>query len=137
MNSSAPNPFQPLIDGFASGAAKITAALLLGAMVYVVLAFSFRLALRGRPSTKTYREFSDLVARAVSGFSILFFFYLGMVVIEPARPGVPSVIVGPFLMLALMIAGVLGLVILLLVFLGAGKAPPRAETQRKKRRRAA
>jgi hypothetical protein len=136
VNSSAPNPFQPMVDAVASGASKLVVALLLGIMVYVVVRFAFRLVLRGRPSTKSYRQFSDLLARTAMGLSMLFFLYLGFVVIEPARPGVPSVVVGPFLMLALLIAGVLGLVILLLVFLGAGKTPPRAEGQRKKQRRA-
>jgi hypothetical protein len=123
VNNSAPNPFQPIIDAVASGASKIIAALLLGAMVYVVVAFAFRLALRGSPSTKLYREFSDLLARAAMGLSMLFLLYVGFVVIEPASPGVSSVVVGPFLMLALMIAAGLGCVILLLVFLGAGKTP--------------
>jgi hypothetical protein len=137
VNNSAPNPFQPMIDAYASGVSKLVAALLLGAMVYVVVDFAFRLALRGRPSTKTYRQLSDLFARGAMGLSMLYFFYLGLVVIEPTRPGVPSVVVGPFLMLALMIAAVLGCVILLFVFLGAGKTPQKAEGQRKKQRRAA
>jgi hypothetical protein len=137
VNNSAPNPFQPMIDAAASGVSKLVAALLLGAMVYVVVDFAFRLALRGRPSTKSYRQFSDLLARGAMGLSMLYFLYLGLVVIEPARAGVPSVVVGPFLMLALMIGAVLGCVILLLVFLGAGKTPQRAERQRKRASRAA
>jgi hypothetical protein len=137
VSNSAPNPFQPMIDAAVSGFSKLTAALLLGAMVYVVVAFAFRLALRGGPSTKTYRQFSDLFARTAMGLSMLYFLYLGLVVIEPTRPGVPSVVVGPFLMLALLIAAVLGGVILLFVFLGAGKTPQRADGERKKQRRAA
>jgi hypothetical protein len=137
VNNSAPNPFQPMIDAAMSGCSKLVASLLLGTMVYVVVAFAFRLALRGKPSTKTYREFSDLLSRAAMGLSILFFLYLGFVVVEPARAGVPSVVVGPFLMLALMIGAVLGCVILLLIYLGAGKTPERAERQRKRPRRAA
>ncbi|MDP3689563.1 MAG: hypothetical protein Q8R73_00915, partial [Bradyrhizobium sp.] len=109
----------------------------LGFMIYVVIAFAFRLALRGRPSTKTYREFSDLLARGAMGLSMLYFMYLGFVVVEPPRVGVPSVVFGPFMMLALTIGAGLGGVILLLVFMGAGKKPERAEGQRKKQRRAA
>jgi hypothetical protein len=137
VNDSAPNPFQPMIDAAMSDCSKIIASLLLGTMVYVVVAFAFRLPLRGRPSTKTYREFSDLLSRVAMGLSMLFFLYLGFVVVEPARAGVPSVVIGPFLMLALMIGAVLGCVILLFVFLGAGKTPQRAEGQRKRQRRAA
>lgn len=136
MNGSAPNIFQPIVDAAASGCSKIILSLLLGTMVYVVVAFVFRLALRGRPSTKTFREFSDLFARGAMGLSMLFFLYLGFVVVEPPRAGVPSVVVGPFLWLCIMIAAVLGGIILLLVFLGAGKPPQRAE-EPKRRRRAA
>lgn len=88
MNSDAPNPFQPMVDAFAVGMSKLVAALLLGAMVSVVVMFAFRLALRGRPSTKLYREFSNLVARAAFGFSMLFFLYVGFVIMEPAKTGV-------------------------------------------------
>jgi hypothetical protein len=87
VNNSAPNPFQPMVDAFASGMSKLVAAILLGAMVYLVVMFAFRLALRGRSSTKLYREFSDLVARAAFGFSMLFFLYVGFVVMEPAKMG--------------------------------------------------
>jgi hypothetical protein len=137
VNYSAPNPFQPMIDAAASAGSKLVAALLLGTMVYVVVIFAFRFARLESPSTKLSRQFSDFVGRTAMGFSILFFLYLGFVVIEPASPGVPAVVVGPFLMLALMIAAVLGGVILLLIYLGAGKTPERAERQRKKPRRAA
>lgn len=137
MNGSTLNPFQPMIDVAVSGFSKIAVSIVLGAMVYVVVAFALRLALRGRPLTKAYREFSDLLGRAAMGLSMLGILYLGFVVVEPVRPGVPVAIVGPFLMLAITIAAMLGLAILLLVFLGAGKTPPRAEDQAKRRRRAA
>src|SRR5665213_1734071 len=127
VNGSAPNPLQPLVDMAISGCSKLAACLVLGCMVYIVIMFAFRLALRGRPSTKSSRQFSDLLARAAGGLSMFYLFYLAFVVIEPVRPGVPSVVVGPFMMLALMIGAGLGGVILLLVFLGAGKKPPRAE----------
>ena len=135
MDGSAPNPFQPVIDVAVSGISKIAVTLVLGGMVYVAVAFAFRLALRGRP--RALQEFCDILARAASGFSMVYLMYLGLVVIEPVRPGVPSVVFGPFMMLALMIGAVLGCVILLLVFLGAGKTPPRVEERPKRRRRPA
>ena len=134
MSSSAPNPFQPAIDVAVSGFSKLAVMLILGGMVYVVVAFAFRLALRGRP--RALQEFGDILARAASGFSMVYLMYLALVVIEPFRPGVPSVVFGPFMMVALMIGAVLGCVILLLVFLGAGKAPQTAEGQSKRWRRA-
>lgn len=137
VNQSVPSPLQPLVDTAVAGMSKLIIAIVLGTMVYVVVAFTFRLALRGRPATKSYREFSDLLARAAMGLSILFLLYLALVVVEPARAGVPATVVGPFLMLALVIGAVLGGLILLLVSMGAEKKPPRAEGQIKKRRRAA
>lgn len=127
--------FQPVIDVVQSGASKIVVMVALGAMVYVAISFAFRLVLRGR--SKTLHEFGDIVARAASGFSMIYLMYLGFVVIEPVKPGVPAVIFGPFMMLGLAIGAVLGFVILLLVLMGATKTAPRIEGRPKRRRRAA
>src|SRR5665213_3549683 len=92
VNGSAPNPLQPLVDMAISGCSKLAACLVLGCMVYIVIMFAFRLALRGRPSTKSSRQFSDLLARAAGGLSMFYLFYLAFVVIEPVRPGSPQAV---------------------------------------------
>lgn len=127
--------FQPIIDVAQSGFSKIAVMLVLGGMVYAAVFLAFRLALQGR--SKALWEFCDLLARGASGLSMIYLLYLGLVVMEPVRPGVPAVIFGPFMMLALLIGAVLGLVILLLVFLGATKTFPKVEERPRRRRRAA
>lgn len=78
MNNIAPNPFQPIIDVAVSGFSKVAAAIVLGAVVYVVVISVFRLAGRGG-------QFSDIVGRAAMGFSALFVLYVGFVGIGPAK----------------------------------------------------
>lgn len=136
MNGNTPNPFQPVIDVAVSGLIKIAVTLVLGGMIYAVVVFAVRLALRGQSST-IVREFRNLLAGAVAGLSMIYLFYLGFVVMEPVQSGVPFVIFGPFLMLEFAIAAVLGCVIVLLVFLGAGKTPQRGDDRRGRRRRIA
>ncbi|MHC2280410.1 hypothetical protein ACVME8_007053 [Bradyrhizobium diazoefficiens] len=135
MNDSGPNPLQPLLDIVVAGSSKLVVTLVLGAMIYAVVALMFNLMLRGRP--RGLREFCDVLARGVGGLSTLSLFYLAFVVIEPVRPGVTPVVFGPFMMLALLIGAVLGCAILLLVLLGAGKSAPAVESRPKRRRRTA
>lgn len=134
MDGNALN-FQPVIDVAQSGFSKIAVTLVLGGMLYAAVFLAFRLALHGR--SKTLWEFCDILARGASGLSMIYLFYLGFVVIEPVRPGVPAVIFGPFMILALLIGAVLGLIILLLVFMGAAKASPRVDERPRRRRRTA
>jgi hypothetical protein len=125
VKNSAPNPFQPMIDAAVSGFSKVAAALVLGVMVHVVIMLIFRRA-------GFSKSLGDFIGRAAMGFSALWFMYLGFVVMEPTKAGVPAVVFGPFMALALVIAAVLGGLILLLVFLGAEKTPERVVDQRKK-----
>jgi predicted metalloprotease len=83
VNRSSPNPFQPLIDAAVSAGSKLIVALLLGFMVYVAVVFAFRFARGGGPPD----QFSDFVGRAAMGFSMLFFLYVGFVVMEPTKTG--------------------------------------------------
>lgn len=133
-DSSGPSPLQPLLDIVVAGCSKLVVALVLGGMIYAVVALVFKLMLRGRP--KGLREFCDVLARGVGGLSTMYFFYLAFVVIEPVRPGVTPVVFGPFMMLALLIGAVVGCAILLLVLLGAGKSAPAVGNRPRRRRRA-
>ncbi|EHR03023.1 putative metalloprotease [Bradyrhizobium sp. WSM471] len=81
MEDSAPNPFQPIIDAAVSGFSKVAAALVLGAVVYVVVILAFRIAGRGG-------QFSDFIGRAAMGASALFVLYVGFVGIGPVKTGI-------------------------------------------------